>query len=91
MSLAYKFCLLMQRDAKFLAYRPSQLAAASLMVALNLTQERKAERSNLNFKFVSADELTDIIQNATGCRDIVVGGPGPRPEYGFLGYPVPWC
>ena len=61
------------------------------MVALNLTQEKKAERSNLNFKFISADKLTDIIQSTTKCRDIIIGGPAHRPEYGFLSYPVPWC
>lgn len=54
MALSYKLCLMMQRDAKFLVYLPSQLAAASLMVAINLTHEKKAERGNLSFRYVSA-------------------------------------
>ena len=91
MTLSYKFCLLMQRDAKFLNHLPSQLAAASLMVAINLTQEKKAERSKLNFKYVSAEDLTDIIQESTKCKDIQIGHLVTETDQNFLHYPIVWC
>ena len=61
------------------------------MVAINLTQEKKAERSKLNFKYVSAEELTDIIQETTKCNDIRVGLQAFEIDHSFLHYPIVWC
>ena len=81
----------MQRDAKFLAYLPSQLAAASLMMAINLTQARESERKSLNLRYTSSDQLTEIVKETTKCNDIQIGVTNIKPEFGFLCYPVAWC
>ena len=54
--------MLMMRDAKFLNFLPSQQAAASMMMALNLSQARNIDRNSLKFKYFSPGELTDIVQ-----------------------------
>ena len=64
------------------------------MMAINLSQARKIDRSSLNFRYVSPDELTDIIREATFSKsslgeEIVVGNEDPEAIKGFL-YPVPW-
>ena len=40
----------MQRDEQFLAYRPSQLAAASLILALNLSESTFAKQIGMTPK-----------------------------------------
>ena len=44
-----------------------------------------------NFKYVSAEDLTDIIQETTKCTDIQVGHQVTETDYGFLHYPIVWC
>ena len=40
--LSRRYCRYMQRESKFLDYRPSQIAAASLMLALNVSMSKVA-------------------------------------------------
>ena len=54
--------MVMMRDAKFLNFLPSQQAAASLVMALNLSQARNIDRTSLKFKYVGPGELTGIVQ-----------------------------
>ena len=61
------------------------------MVAINLTQEKKAERSKLNFKYVSAEDLTEIIQETTKCKDIQIGHLASETDHSFFHYPIVWC
>ena len=81
----------MMRDAKFLKFLPSQQAAASMMMALNMSQARNIDRTSLKFKYFSPGELTDIIQQATQCTDLKVGNVTPLIKQSFLDYPIVWC
>ena len=48
--MASKLCRFMQRDEQFLRYRPSQLAAASLILALNLSESMYAKQIGMTPK-----------------------------------------
>ena len=80
--------MMMIRDGKFLDFLPSQQAAASLMMAINLSQARCINRATLKFRYVSPEQLTDIIREANQDKDIVVGN--PNAPKGFLHYPIAW-
>ena len=45
--LSRKLCRFMQRDEQFLNFRPSQIAAASILLAVNLGQSNLAETIGL--------------------------------------------
>ena len=81
----------MMRDAKFLNFLPSQQAAASLMMALNLTQAKNIDRTSLKFKHFSSGELTDIFYKQKPSYDIKVGSTTPLNKSSFLEYPICWC
>jgi len=48
--MASKLCRFMQRDEQFLRYRPSQLAAAALILALNLSESIFAKQIGMTPK-----------------------------------------
>ena len=48
--MASKLCRFMQRDENFLRYRPSQLAAAALILALNLSESMFAKQIGMTPK-----------------------------------------
>ena len=48
--MASKLCRFMQRDEQFLRYRPSQIAAASLILALNLSESMFAKQIGMTPK-----------------------------------------
>ena len=48
--MASKLCRFMQRDEQFLRYRPSQIAAASLILALNLSESTFAKQIGMTPK-----------------------------------------
>ena len=54
--MASKLCRFMQRDEQFLRYRPSQIAAASLILALNLSESMFAKQIGMTPKVSSSDE-----------------------------------
>ena len=60
------------------------------MMAINLIQAKQIDRSTLKFKYISPDELTDIIREATYNDDIVIGNPKVITSKEFLNYPVAW-
>lgn len=54
--MASKLCRFMQRDEQFLRYRPSQIAAASLILALNLSESMFAKQIGMTPKPEAQEE-----------------------------------
>lgn len=46
--LSHQYCRFMLRDSSFLIYRPSQIAAASLLFAINISQSKVAPLIGIN-------------------------------------------
>ena len=40
---------------------------------------------------MSAEDLTDIIQESTKCKDIQIGHLVTDTDHSFLHYPIVWC
>ena len=64
------------------------------MMAINLSLAKKLDRSSLNFRYFSPEQLTGIIREATFSKshfseEIVLGNDDPEATKGFV-YPVPW-
>ena len=69
--MASKLCRFMQRDEQFLRYRPSQIAAASLILALNLSESTFAKQIGMTPK-KNRDEEMGLDQEST--ISVEVGG-----------------
>jgi len=71
-NLARKFCLKMQKDASFLQYKPSQMAAASLTLAVRTHFDRKVAKTlvgSRDLQYQVYDEMkmwTSNIEKITG-------------------------
>ena len=48
-SMARDFCYFMQREAKFLQFRPSQIAAASIVLAVKTYYQEQVAQNLMNF------------------------------------------
>ena len=57
--LAREYCVLMQRESSFLNYMPSQQAAASLLLAINISMSKVAPLIEL--ERVPKSEINQLI------------------------------
>ena len=59
--LAREYCVFMQRESSFLDYMPSEQAAASLLLAINISKSSVAPIFNL--EKISKPEINALIYN----------------------------
>ena len=69
--MASKLCRFMQRDEQFLRYRPSQIAATSLILALNLSESQFAKQIGMTPK---PDSYEEKGLNTDSTISVEVGG-----------------
>ena len=81
---------MMLKDEKFLDFFPSQLAASSIMMSLNLLQAKNVDKSELGFNYVDPKVLIEIMREAIPCDDIFIGLSPQKQTQDFLSYPIPW-
>ena len=62
-SMSHQYCRFMLREAKFLKYNPSAIAAASLLCSINLSQSRIAE-SILKIIPISKEQINSLFQES---------------------------